>query len=50
VLVSKFDNRMKVQMILPSQGEVSYVIALSSHEMRKSTFKVEAACVCLIFI
>lgn len=44
VMVSKFDNRLKVHLVFPSQGKVSYVKALSTHEVHKSIFEVEAVC------
>lgn len=44
VVVSKFDNRLKVHLVFPYQGKVSYVKALSTHKVHKSIFKVEAIC------
>lgn len=50
VVVSKFDNRLKVHLVLPFQWEVSYVKALSTDEALKSIFGVEAVYAHLIFI
>ncbi len=49
MVVSKFNNRLKVHLVFPSQGKVSYVKALSTHEVHKSIFEVEVVCAHLNF-
>lgn len=46
VVVSKFDNRLKVRVILPMSGEVALCICsvASFHEVHKSVFEVTPIC------